>query len=107
MANIALVDDDTLYFRVDDTTRPDFVAREMSPLRPVRRDPSKVSLNYYQCPADILDDADELVVWARRALRAATSPTAAVAKRARKPQSHAAGPSKRKRAAKRKPARSR
>jgi len=30
----ALIDDDTLYFKVDDTTRPDFEARGMGPFRP-------------------------------------------------------------------------
>jgi DNA transformation protein len=79
----AIVDDDIVYLRVDDETRPDFVARGMTPFRPMRNDPSRVSDNYYQCPADILDDCEELVIWARRAVRAASSPTAAVIKRAR------------------------
>jgi DNA transformation protein len=79
-----LIDDDIVYFRVDDATRPEFVMRGMAPLRPVRSEPDKVSQNYYQLPGDVLDDRDELVVWARRAIRAALSPTAAVARRAPK-----------------------
>lgn len=93
----ALVDDDTLFFRVDDTTRGDFTSRDMPAFQPVRREPNKRSLNYYQCPADILDDSDELVAWAERAVRAAASPTAAAAKRAKKPAKAAAKPKKVKR----------
>lgn len=99
----AIVDDDTLFFRVDDQSRGDFTSRDMPAFQPVRREPEKRSLNYYQCPADVLDDADELVVWAERAVKAAASPTAAAAKRAKKP-----APAKRKKptktAAKRKSA---
>jgi DNA transformation protein len=77
-----LIDDDTTYLRVDDATRPEFVKREMPPFHPMRRDPKKVSLNYYQLPAEVLEDSDELVVWAKRAIQAAKSPTAAVVRRA-------------------------
>jgi DNA transformation protein len=80
----ALVDDDTLYLRVDDATRPEFVKRNMSPFHPVRSDPKKVSENYYQLPAEVLDDSELLVVWAKRAIQAAKSPTAAVVRRAKK-----------------------
>jgi DNA transformation protein len=79
-----LIDDDTTYLRVDDRTRPEFVKREMTPFHPVRRDPSKVSLNYYQLPADVLEDNEALVVWAKRAIQAAKSPTAAVVRRSAK-----------------------
>jgi DNA transformation protein len=91
-AFFGLVDDDTVYLRVDDTTRPEFVARGMEAFRPVRSQPEKVSLNYYQLPANVLEDGDELVVWARRAIKAAKSPTAGAAKRKK------AGPAKRKKA---------
>ena len=80
----AVVDDDTLYLRVDDATRPEFVKRDMSPFRPVKREPKKVSLNYYQLPAEVLEDSDVLVEWAKRAIQAARSPTAAVVRRAKK-----------------------
>lgn len=87
-----LIDDDTVYLRVDDQTRPDFLARGMTPFHPVRADPKKVSLNYYQLPPDVLEDSEQLVAWAKRAIAASLSPTAAVA-RARAAKS----PTKRKR----------
>ena len=90
-----LIDDDTVYLRVDDETRPELVARGMTPFHPVRSDPKKVSQNYYQLPAEVLEDSDELVVWAKRAIKAAMSPTAAVVRRAR--TRAAKSPTKRKR----------
>lgn len=78
-----VVDDDTVFLRVDDMTRPEFVALEMPAFQPVKREPNKVSLNYYQLPSDVLEDNDELVVWAKRAIRAAHSPSAAAARAAR------------------------
>jgi DNA transformation protein len=79
-----LIDDDTVFLRVDDATRPGFVERGMEPFHPIRSNPNKVSQNYYQLPADVLEDNEQLVIWARRAIQASLSPTAAVASRARK-----------------------
>ena len=67
-----LVDDGTLYLKVDDTTRPDYETRGMKPLRPFRDKP-EVSLTYYTVPADVLDDAEELVIWARRSVAIAAA----------------------------------
>lgn len=74
-----LIDDDTVYLRVDDATRPDYSDRGMPPFRPMKREPSKVSLNYYQVPGDVIDDAESMVAWARRAVSASRQPTARVA----------------------------
>jgi DNA transformation protein and related proteins len=68
-----LIDDDTLYFKVDDTTRPDYESRGMQPLRPFKDKP-EVSMTYYTVPADVLDDAEELVSWARRSVSIAGAP---------------------------------
>ena len=79
-----LIDDDTVFFRVDDATRSGFLERGMSAFHPIRSNPKKVSQNYYQLPADVLEDTEQLVDWARKAIQASLSPTAAVATRARK-----------------------
>ena len=69
-----LIAQDTLYFKVGDATRPDYEARGMIPFRPYEDRP-EVSMSYYTVPADILDDAEELVAWARKAVAiAAASP---------------------------------
>jgi len=79
----ALVDDETLYFKVDDATRPDYESRGMKPLRPFKDKP-EVSLTYYTVPADVLDDAEELVMWARRSVAIAAAAPKKKAPRKRK-----------------------
>ena len=76
-----LIDDDTVYLRVDDQTRPEFLEREMPAFHPIKSNPAKVSENYFQLPADVLEDNEQLVAWARRAVQASLSPTAATADR--------------------------
>ncbi|MDB6086849.1 MAG: regulator of competence-specific s [Gammaproteobacteria bacterium] len=66
----AIISGDTLYFKVDDVNRGDYERRGMTQFRPYRDRP-RVSMNYYEVPADILEDADECVVWALRAVAAA------------------------------------
>jgi DNA transformation protein len=65
----ALLDDDTLYFKVDDATRPQFEARGMAPFRPYGVDGEV--MQYYEVPADVLEDPDTLGSWVAAALAAA------------------------------------
>ena len=65
----ALIDDDVLYFKVDDVTRTDFEARGMGPFRPAG--PQGEVMGYYEVPADVLEDADALRPWAEGAVAAA------------------------------------
>jgi DNA transformation protein len=65
----ALIADDTLYFKVDDSTRNDFEARGSGPFRPYGEHGE--TMGYYRVPEDLLEDPDELAVWARRAIEVA------------------------------------
>jgi len=63
----ALVADDTLYLKVDDSNRDDYVsagARAFSPF-------GTYSMSYYELPADVLDDDAMLAEWAGRSIAAA------------------------------------
>jgi DNA transformation protein len=62
----ALIADDTLYFKVDDATRGDFEARGSDPFRPYGE--AGETMQYYRVPEDLLEDAEELCVWAERAI---------------------------------------
>lgn len=62
----ALIDDDVLYLKVDDETRPAFEALGMKPFQPYGD--GTMSMNYQQLPEDVLEDADSLREWAGRAL---------------------------------------
>ena len=81
----ALIDNDTLYLRVDDANRADFTTRGMGQFRPYPDRP-ELSMSYYEAPADVLEDATALVAWARRSVAAAMAalkPAAKAAKPAR------------------------
>jgi DNA transformation protein and related proteins len=57
----ALMDDDILYFKVDDSNRGRFEERGMGPFRPYG-DGGEV-MQYYEVPADVLEDAELLTSW--------------------------------------------
>lgn len=66
----ALIDDDVLYFKVDDTNRPDFEALGLQPFRPFGEDGEV--MQYYEMPADIIEDADALQPWVSKAIAVAS-----------------------------------
>jgi DNA transformation protein and related proteins len=65
-----LVSGDVLYLRVSDASRADYRARGMAAFRPFADRPH-LSEHYFEVPAEVLEDADQLCVWAGRALQAA------------------------------------
>ena len=65
----ALLDDDTLYFKVDDATRPQFEERGLAPFRPYGE--AGEVMQYYEVPADVLEDPEELGGWVAAAIAVA------------------------------------
>jgi DNA transformation protein and related proteins len=65
----ALISYATLYFKVDETNRSDFEEAGMEPFQPF--DETSYVMSYYEVPIDILEESDELVAWAKKALVAA------------------------------------
>ena len=65
----ALMDDDLLYFKVDDLNRREFEERGMDPFRPGGE--GGEVMQYYQVPEEILEDTEELGAWMERAIDAA------------------------------------
>ena len=59
-----------LYFKTDDSTRPEYEARGSEGFQP-RANAKNVKMTYYTVPADLLEDDDELVRWAQKAVTAA------------------------------------
>src|SRR5262245_46602927 len=74
-----LLDDDMTFLKVDDENRPDYEALGMEPFRP----PGEVSKNYYQMPAEVLEDREALRVWVEKAVLAARRKAAGKRKRPR------------------------
>jgi DNA transformation protein len=64
-----LMDDDILYFKVDDSNRGRFEERGMGPFRPYG-DVGEV-MQYYEVPADVLEDVELLTSWVEASVAAA------------------------------------
>ena len=54
------------YFKVDEESKDEYLARGMGPFRPNERQALK---SYYEVPPEILDDQEALLSWAREAIR--------------------------------------
>lgn len=65
----ALLADDTLYFKVDDSNRPDFVAKGMKPFLPYGDE--REVMQYYEVPADLLEEPEALRPWAEKSIAVA------------------------------------
>jgi DNA transformation protein len=108
--NFALALRAGLYFRADDQTIPQFEAEGSQPFQYQTRTKTVTVNSYWQLPARLFDDSEELAEWARAALAAAqraalrkrpkarkASTSKATPKAARKPAKAANGmPAKRK-----------
>ncbi len=65
----ALLAGDTFYLKVDDTNRQDFKQAGMDAFRPY---PDKTrSMQYFEVPVEVLEDAEELYNWARKSITVA------------------------------------
>jgi DNA transformation protein len=65
-----LIDDDSLYFKVDEITRERYEQVGSKPFRPYGED--SYSMSYFRVPAAILEDRDQLAGWAREAVEEAS-----------------------------------
>ena len=61
----AVIDDDTLYLKVDDQTRGEYEMRGMPPFQPME---GMASMNYSQLPEELLEEPEALRLWAERAV---------------------------------------
>jgi DNA transformation protein len=75
----AIIENDTLRFKVDDTNRADFEALGMGPFRPYKD--KKQVMQYYEVPIEVLEDKSSLSEWGEKALNVAK---AAAAKKTKK-----------------------
>ncbi len=66
----ALIDDDTLYFKVDDSSRRAYVEAGMRAFDPFKN--GKTMEGYYEVPGEALEDEDRLAEWMREALAVAS-----------------------------------
>jgi len=65
-AFFAVIDNDTLFFKVDETLAKRYRDKGMPPFAPIPG--AKPMMGYYQVPPDVLEDDSELVKWAKDSL---------------------------------------
>ena len=82
--NFALALRGGLYFRADAATVPQFEAEGSMPFQYQTRSKTVTVASYWQLPARLYDDPEELTVWARAALAAAERAALAKQKKGRK-----------------------
>lgn len=70
----AIIDDDVLYLKAGDSTRSDFERAGSRAFDPYKD--GRPSIQYYEVPVAVLEDADELVTWGKRAIAVASAPKA-------------------------------
>ena len=66
---------DTLYLKVDDGNRADYEAAGMPPFMPYPK--RSATMQYYAVPIGVLENPDELLIWARKSIAAAERKRAA------------------------------
>jgi DNA transformation protein len=65
-----IVHRDALYFKTDDASRGDYEARGSRPFRPNERQTLRT---YWEVPADVIEDRESAVDWAREAVACAAA----------------------------------
>lgn len=60
-AFFGLIDDDTLFLKVDDATRPEYERRGCRAFDPFKN--GQVMRGYYEVPAEVIDDREALTAW--------------------------------------------
>lgn len=69
-----LIARDTLYLKVGEANRAEYRRARMKAFRPYPNRPG--SMTYYAVPLDVLENAQELAEWARKAVAVAASSSA-------------------------------
>ena len=72
----AIIANDVLYFKVDDTNRAQYESAGSAAFAPYP-DKTKMTMPYYDVPVGVLEDAGTLVRWARQSMAVAEGKKAA------------------------------
>ena len=67
----AVVDDDQVFFKTDDSNRADFERAGMGRIQPFGEDAKP--MNYHELPGELLESPDELRPWMEKSLAVARS----------------------------------
>jgi len=79
-----ILDAGRLFFKTDTQSQADYVARGMRPFT-YESGRRTLTMSYHEVPPDALENPQELVVWARRAIQAAAASSRKSGKKQRQP----------------------
>ena len=65
-----MIIDDQLYFKVDESNKPDFIEKECQPFLYTNKNGKEISMGYYTVPEEVLEDTNELQTWVEKAVQA-------------------------------------
>jgi DNA transformation protein len=68
----AILDEGRLFFKTDAASAADYLARGMEPFTYESRGKT-LTMSYHEVPPEVLENAPELVAWARRAVQLAAA----------------------------------
>ena len=80
-----LIDDDTLFFKTSDANIAEYRSRNMPKFMPFP-DKTGAVMGYHQVPADVIEDPETLVEWARKSVAVALESQAKKAVKKRAPK---------------------
>ena len=63
-----LIADDVAYLKVDDSNREDFEKAGSSAFNPYPDKVKSTVMSYYEIPADVLENPEQLIFWAKKSL---------------------------------------
>jgi DNA transformation protein len=66
----AILSEEKLYFKTDETTKADYLAHGSQPLNYLRLGKRAILKTYYEVPAEIMENQEEIVKWVERAYQA-------------------------------------
>ena len=69
----AIIVDDELYYKVNDSNCKDFEALGSEPFVYTAKGDKRVAMSYWKLPSEIMDDREALIEWSEKALRVAHS----------------------------------
>jgi DNA transformation protein and related proteins len=69
--NFAIIAGEILYFKTDAANEPDFLAEDLEPFSYEGRNGKRMQMSYRRAPPRVMDDADEMTRWCRKAFEAA------------------------------------
>ena len=69
----AMIMGNTLYFCVNEHTRPKYIKSEMEPFSYSTKNGIVKVKKYYSAPEDLFEDQEKLIVWAKEAIESAYS----------------------------------